>query len=84
MISHSFFCPAQVSWSNVLVLFSFIFFCLAQVSQCDDFQFLIFYVLASFQMIIKTLIYDPLNNCQLNANSECTLWNDCHRCFVWH
>ena len=25
MISHPFFCPAKVSWSNVLVLFSFSF-----------------------------------------------------------
>ena len=41
MISHPFFCPAQVSWSDVLVLLVS-FFCLAQVSECNDFQFLCF------------------------------------------
>ena len=36
MVSCPFFHPAQVSWSDVLVLLVS-FFCLAQVSQCNDF-----------------------------------------------
>ena len=41
IISHLLFHPAQVSWSNVLV-HSVSFLCLAQVSQCNNFQFLYF------------------------------------------
>ena len=52
MISHPFFCPAQVSWSDVLALFIFIF--LPGPSEpVQWFSVLIFYVLAFFWMIIK-------------------------------
>ena len=87
ILSHLFFHPAQVSWSDVLVLSLVSFFCLAQVSQCNDFYFLYYYFLASSKWLQNFDIWTVeffINYMLSVANSECTLWNVCHKCSVWH
>ena len=39
VFSFTFFCPAQVSWSDVFSFNIHFFFCLAKLSQCNDFCF---------------------------------------------